>query len=145
MAEINPLSFGSTVDTLSNAMTGASMEHEAIANNIANSQTPGYQRQTVSFRDALAAAVGGTPVDPDTMGMQVDNDRQFALGDASAPIPFSPATQQDDSTQMRMDGSNVDIDQETAMLSENSGYGQTMSQLLGAQYTRLRDVITEQP
>jgi len=51
----------------------------------------------------------------------------------------------DETDQMRPDGSNVDVDQEMAQLSQNSGYSQTMSQLLQVQFMRLRQAITEQP
>jgi flagellar basal body rod protein FlgB len=44
---------------------------------------------------------------------------------------------------MRVDGSNVDIDQEMAKLSMNSAYSQTMSTLLSQQYTRIREAISE--
>ena len=44
---------------------------------------------------------------------------------------------------MRVDRSNVDVDQEMARLSENAGYSQTMSQLLQEQYKFLREAITE--
>ena len=45
--------------------------------------------------------------------------------------------------QMRVDGSNVDVDQEMAKLSLNSAYAQTMGQLLQNQYSRLRQAIQE--
>jgi flagellar basal body rod protein FlgB len=48
-----------------------------------------------------------------------------------------------DDQQMRVDGSNVDIDQEMAKLSLNSAYSQTMGQLLAVQYTRVRQAIQE--
>ena len=143
MSDISALSFGQTVNTLGNAISGADQEQAAIAENIANVNTPGYRRQSVSFKDALAAAEG----DPtgDDLGMKTDSDRQFALGAQSTPQPFDPQTQVDTTDKMRDDGSNVDVDQETAKLSENSGYSQTMSQLLQVQFMRLREAVTEQP
>lgn len=143
MNDITAISFGQTVDTLGNAITGADLEQRAIAENIANVNTPGYRRQSVSFKDALAAAQG----DPagDSLGMKTDSDRQFALGAQGAGQPFDPQTQVDTTDKMRVDGSNVDVDQESAMLAQNSGYSQTMSQLLAVQFTRLREAITEQP
>jgi flagellar basal body rod protein FlgB len=77
--------------------------------------------------------------------METDDDRQFAIGDATASVPFDPQPIVDDTTQMRADGSNVDIDQQMAMLSENSNYQQTMSQLAQEQYKFLREAATEQP
>lgn len=141
MSDINAIGFGSTVDTLGNAIAGADMEHAAIANNIANVNTPNYRRQSVSFKDALAAAEGDA-TDTGSLAMQTSDDRQF--GSATAPgQPFAPQMQVDDTDQMRVDGSNVDVDQEMARLSQNSGYSQTMSQLLQVQFMRLREAITE--
>lgn len=143
MSDISPLGFGSTVDMLSNAISGAGAEQSAIAQNIANVNTPNYRRQTVSFKDALSAAAGegGTG---DELAMNTDSERQFAIG-GPASQPFAPQMQVDDTDQMRVDGSNVDVDQEMAQLSQNSGYSQTMSQLLQVQFMRLREAITEQP
>jgi flagellar basal-body rod protein FlgB len=42
---------------LSSALDGLSMRQRAIANNIANVNTPGYTAQRVSFEDALAESV----------------------------------------------------------------------------------------
>ena len=145
MADISPLSFGTTVDMLANAMRGAGANQDQIANNIANVNTPGFKRSTVSFKDALAQAAGSTPTGSDTLPMATNSDRQFALGDAQAPVPFDPQAQTDTATQMRADGSNVDIDQEMAQLSQNSAYSQTMSQLLSTQFGMYRTAITEEP
>jgi flagellar basal-body rod protein FlgB len=141
MSDLGGINFGNTVDTLRNAISGADLEHKAIAENIANVNTPNNRRQTVSFKDALAAAAGDSP-DSDDLAMATDSDRQFGL--SSASVPFDPQMQVDETDQMRVDGSNVDIDQETAELSENSGYSQTMSQLLQVQFMRLREAATEQ-
>ena len=143
MSDINALGLGSTVDMLTNALSGADLQHAAIAQNIANVNTPNYRRQTVSFKEALAAA-GGEPIAGDDMALKIDSDRQFG-GTAGVSQPFDPQMQVDDTDQMRVDGSNVDVDQEMAQLSQNSGYSQTMSQLLQVQFMRLREAITEQP
>jgi flagellar basal-body rod protein FlgB len=139
MSDISAVGFGRTVDMLSDAVSGASLQQTAIAENIANVNTPGYERKSVSFKDALAAADGAGS--GDELAMIADSDRQFGAGGAQA---FDPQTQVDDTTQMRADGSNVDVDQEMAQLSSNSGYSQTMSQLLQVQFMRLREAITEQ-
>lgn len=143
MSDINAVGFGTTVDMLANAISGANAEQSAIAQNIANVNTPGYHKQTVSFKDQLAAAAG-EPVGDGSLAMIADSDRQFGVN-ADTPQTFAPQMQVDDTDQMRVDGSNVDVDQEMAHLSENSGYSQTMSQLLQVQFMRLREAITEQP
>ena len=144
MDGISGLSFGQTVDVLGNAVKGADLEQDQIANNLANVNTPNYRRSTTSFKDALQASLG-TPESPDSLALNTNDDRQFSLDAAQPPMPFDPQAKVDDTVQMRMDKSNVDIDQESARLSQNSSYEQTMSQLLMAQYKRLREAIQEQP
>ena len=60
-----------------------------------------------------------------------------------APDSFAVTTTVDNTRRMRVDGSNVDVDQEMAKLSLNSAYAQTMGQLLQTQYSRLRQAIQE--
>jgi flagellar basal-body rod protein FlgB len=140
------ISFSPTVDMLKNAMKGAGETHAAIANNIANVSTPGFQRSDVSFQEALAAAMPSdqAPSDSDELQMVTTNDRMIGTGPSLVPQPFEVTTTVDHATQMRVDGSNVDIDQEMAKLSINSSYQQTMGQLLQTQYTRIRQAIEEQ-
>jgi len=136
------ISFGTTIDMLKDAVKGASATHSAIANNIANAETPNFKRSDVSFKEALAAELPRTD-DPDALALVTDDPKQISTGPDFAAEPFSITTTVDDVSQMRNDGSNVDIDQEMAKLSLNSSYGQTMHQLLGAQYSRVREAIQE--
>lgn len=144
MADISPISFGQTTDLLGDAISGASLENRQIANNIANVNTPNYRRSTTNFKEALRATLG-RPAPEGELQLKTDSARQFEIGGAEAPAPFDPRVTVDGSTQMRVDGSNVDIDQESALLSKNAGYEQTMAELLSEQYKFLRESITEQP
>ena len=137
------ISFGLTADVLKNAMKGSSDAHLTIANNIANVNTPGFKRSDTTFKEALARmeAYDG---DPDELALVTDNDRQIPIGGPEPPEPFAITNTVDETDQMRPDGSNVDIDQEMAKLSINSGYGQTLGALLSQQYMRVRTAIEEQ-
>ncbi|MEO6913333.1 MAG: flagellar basal body rod protein FlgB [Candidatus Baltobacteraceae bacterium] len=141
MSDIQALNFGSTVGVLSDAMSGAGTEQTVLANNIANANTPNFRRSDVSFKEALAATQA-TPPDPTELTLATDSDRQMSINGAQAPQPFDAQPQVDQTTQMRADKSNVDVDQEMAQLSINSGYSQTMSQLLQVQFMRMREVIS---
>jgi flagellar basal-body rod protein FlgB len=137
------ISFGQTVGMLKNAMDGAGTAHAVIANNIANVNTPNFRRSDVSFKDALRAT-DAAAADPDDFELTTASDRHLgADGTAAGPEAFSVTTTVDNGTQMRVDGSNVDVDQEMAKLSLNSAYGQTMGQLLQNQYSRMRQAIQE--
>jgi len=144
MADFGILPLGEATTLMGEAIKGAKMEHDQIANNIANVNTPNFRTSSVDFRSALQASLG-VPEDPDQLAMTTDDDRQFAIGDAAPPVPYDPQPVVDTTTQMRVDQSNVDIDQQMAELSENTGYQQTVSQLLQEQYKLFREAATEQP
>lgn len=139
------LSFGTTADLLKNALDGASLNQTVIANNIANVNTPNYRRETVSFKEALAASLGAPP-DPDELGLAVDNPRHIRVADGVEPTPYhTPPIHVDEAIEMRADHSNVDVDQEMAELAQNTGYQQAMAQLLKVQYSQLGQLFRENP
>ena len=137
------IDFGQTIDMLKNAMGGAATAHSAIANNIANVNTPNFHRTDVSFKEALARSEA-TDGDPDVLAVMTNDPRQIAVGGPSAGEPFAVTTTVDDTQMMRVDGSNVDVDAEMAKLSLNSGYAQTMAQLVTNSFTRIKQVVMEQ-
>jgi len=136
------LSFGDTVTMLKDAGKGARETHDAIANNIANINTPGFKRTDVNFREALAAELPRY-TDSDDLALVTDDDKQFQAGPDFQAKPFEITTQLDDTQAIRVDGSNVDLDQEMAKLSINSSYSQTIHTLLSTQYSRIREAIQE--
>ena len=141
---MSDISFGSTVGMLKNAMDGAATTHSVVANNIANVNTPNFHRSDVSFKEALARTEA-TDGDPNELAMATNDARQIAIGGHEDAQPFAGvSTTVDDEQQMRVDGSNVDIDQEMAKLSLNSSYGQTMSQMLSNQYSRFHKIMMDQ-
>jgi flagellar basal-body rod protein FlgB len=140
---MSDISFGQTVGMLKNAMDGASSAHSVLANNIANLNTPNFRRSDVSFKEALAATDPSAATAPDELPLVMTNARDIPGNGVQPGQPFAITTSVDDTTQMRIDGSNVDVDQEMAKLSLNSGYAQTMAQLLTNQYTLVRKAISE--
>jgi flagellar basal-body rod protein FlgB len=138
----DPISFGSTIAMLKDAGSGAREAHDAMANNIANVNTPGFKRTDVTFRESLAAELPRYD-DSSELALVTDDPKQFQAGPDFEARPFSTTSTLDDTQQMRVDGSNVDIDQEMAKLSMNSAYSQTMNTLLGQQYSRIREAIAE--
>ena len=139
---MSDISFGSTVAMLKDAGFGSGEAHAAMANNIANINTPNFKRTDVTFKEALAEELPRYD-DSSDLALVTDNDRQIQAGPGFEAKPFSVSHDLDDSQQMRVDGSNVDLDQEMAKLSINSSYGQTMHMLLSQQYMRVREAIQE--
>ncbi len=81
---------------LESAMRGSMLRQSLLTNNLANVDTPGYQRQDVNFQATLAGAMqSGQPLDQ---------------------VSFQPYTQPGAVT---ADGNGVNPEQESANLSEN--------------------------
>jgi flagellar basal-body rod protein FlgB len=108
----------STQQLLEAAMRGSWLRQTALTNNIANADTPGYQRQDVNFESALQQAVGaGTPVD--AMQFQIE------------PQPTAAGP----------NGPSVSVDQEAAQLAENGLDYQALTQVVGARNGIMRSAI----
>ena len=130
-----------TTSVLTQAMAGYSARNTAIANNIANADTPGYKRVDVSFESALADAVDA---DRERLRMDVGSSISGIDGfeltrrvDEVAPNVMST-----DTTTMRVDGSNVDPDDEMARLSANQLASSTVVSLLDKRFQQFRTAIT---
>jgi flagellar basal-body rod protein FlgB len=96
--------FDTTQLALERAIEGAGKRHEALAANLANANTPGYQRVDVDFHGALAAAMTGGEDDANT---------------ALQGLSFAP-TKDASAGATRADGSTVDVDAESAKLAANA-------------------------
>jgi flagellar basal-body rod protein FlgB len=99
----SPVLFDTTQLALERAIEGASLRQTALANNLANANTPGYQRVDVDFHTALGRALesgAGTRAALDRTGFSAQAD-----GSAGA---------------VRADGGTVDADAEAAKLAANA-------------------------
>lgn len=84
------------------ALKASELRNEAISENIANVNTPGYKRKYVSFEAELSSAM---------------QDGKFKVPDADKMVI---KILEDDKTSYRIDGNNVDIDVEMAELAKNT-------------------------
>jgi flagellar basal-body rod protein FlgB len=98
--------FDTTQIALQRAISGASMRNEALASNLANANTPGYQRVDVDFHAALASALGSS-TDGSSAQSTLDSLSFTPQADLSAGAT-------------RADGSTVDVEAESAKLSANA-------------------------
>jgi flagellar basal-body rod protein FlgB len=111
---------------LEKALDGTWTRNEAIAQNIANADTPGYKRKTVAFEEYLKDAMDGSTID----NSSVDN-VEIKVG-------------QDNSTlSTRSDGNNVDIESEMASMAKNTIEYETLVQSISSSYKRLASAIKE--
>ena len=90
--------YDNTQLALDRAISGASLRQEVLSNNLANAETPGFQRSDVDFHSTLAQAM--------------------KTGDAASIESASFSPQVDNQT-LRADGNGVDIDVESANMAKN--------------------------
>jgi flagellar basal-body rod protein FlgB len=113
--------FDTTQLALERAIEGAGKRHQALAANLANANTPGYQRVDLDFHGALAAAIEG------------GSESVAGLAFSAAPDPAAGA--------VRADGSTVDVDVESAKLAANALEHQAAVQVAHARIGILKAAI----
>ena len=127
----------SNFNYLGRGLAAANLRQEVISNNIANVNTPNFKKSDVVFEELLAKEIGMD--DSGRLPLVRTHDRHQPvgmIGGAKASI------QEDDTTTMRVDNNNVDIDIEMASLAKNQLYYNAMATELGGYVNKLKNVIT---
>jgi flagellar basal-body rod protein FlgB len=107
-----------TQQLLEAAMRGSWLRETALTNNIANADTPNYQRQEVDFESTLQTALDGGQSLP-----EVEFQAQTVPGEAGP------------------NGAGVSIDQESARLSENGLDYQALTDVVSTRNGIVRSAI----
>ena len=119
------------INVLDRAADAAWQRNEAISNNIANVDTPGYKRQDVAFESVLQQALG--------------NNRYESIDDKVANVDLSRlrgrAYLDYANYSYRLDGNNVDIENENVMLAENQLKYQGLISSINQEFTNLKTVM----
>lgn len=114
--------FTPQIEQLPDLMDAAALRHRVISQNLANVNTPGYQRMDVEFEAALAEA-----------NIKQSGNKEIAK--------IKPQIVEDNSASMRADGNNVDVDRELGQLNKNALMFQMYSQLMRSQFDAMRRAI----
>lgn len=118
------------VNVLDKAADASWLKNEAISNNIANVDTPGYNRQDVNFEDALKDALQKSSyVSLDDKINNLDMSRL----DVGIYTEYS-------SYSYRLDENNVDIDTENVELARNQLVYQGLTDSITEELSRLKSV-----
>lgn len=119
------------INVLDRAADAAWQRNEAISNNIANVDTTGYKRQDVAFESVLQQALG--------------NNRYESMDDKVANVDLSRlrgrAYLDYANYSYRLDGNNVDIENENVMLAENQLKYQGLISSINQEFTNLKTVM----
>ncbi len=121
------------------ALTGLSRRHEATSANIANIDTPGYQRREVQFESALRQTLRSQLDGPDDPRILTRTHAGHVAAGGSAGAQRGSVPR--DLISSRNDGNNVSIDEEMLILADTQIRFQALTQTLGRRLTTLRSVI----
>ncbi|MDR3600686.1 MAG: flagellar basal body rod protein FlgB [Desulfosporosinus sp.] len=122
------------LNVLQKGLEASSMRQQVLSNNIANIDTPNFKRSDVDFQTVLGAALGDQS---STLAMKLTVPQHISgLTDGS-----SSGIVTDQSTSMRNDGNNVDVDSEMSKVAENGLYYNSLTTAISLQLSLLRMVI----
>lgn len=122
-----------TTKVLEAALDGLASRQQIVGHNIANAETPGYQALAVTFDRQLREAMG--------------QESKFKMAQTHTGHLASPATREQgpnvtprQTSSMRLDGNNVDIDLEMSQLAETSIQYQSLTQLVSRKLALLKAI-----
>jgi flagellar basal-body rod protein FlgB len=143
--EVNTMLDTPIMSLLETSLDYSSTQQSALAANIANLNTPGYERKEASFASVLAQASGGDQNSAAPLPALTDSSGQinFNTGfDGNTTPDGEVPVVTDTSAPMRVDGNNIDVDSEMSRLAENQIYYQAVSQFMSGQFSGLKYVIS---
>ncbi|WP_018392341.1 flagellar basal body rod protein FlgB [Bacillus sp. 37MA] len=121
--------FSNSITSLEHGLNYASLQQKAIANNIANVDTPNYKSQEVSFKQILEKK-------SDSLQANRTNERHFTLSSTSDGTIIAKRN-----LSYNESGNNVDIDQEMSDLATNQIYYNALTDRLSSKFSSLSNVI----
>lgn len=123
------------INLLQKALSASSLRQQAISNNIANAETPGYKAKQVVFEDILKQHLSNQT---NFVGNRTDA-RHVVIGNASE-VPNAYSVENTE-TFMQNNQNNVDIEEEMTRLGKNSLWYYTLTQQLNSEFQQLSIAI----
>ncbi len=130
-----------TLAVLANGLDALSARQTAIAQNIANVETPNYKAVDVAFERALRQALEETR--RRSQGIPGERAGQMFQEEATRLVSVRPVAFRRVQTALRRDGNNVDIEAEMAYLAETALRFRALSTLASKKLAMLRLVAQE--
>jgi flagellar basal-body rod protein FlgB len=130
-----------TEQILQAALSGLAARQRSISDNVANVDTPGFKASRVEFEQALKAAMGAGEGRPRVLMLTpVENGLPVTTDD---PMKSPAQAFISSETSRRMDGNNVDIDQEMVKLAETNLTYNALAQLTSSRLQLLRTIVND--
>ena len=119
------------VRILDKAADASWLRNEAISNNISNVDTPGYKRQDVAFESVLEKALGHNRYQSTDSKVAAAKTKNLSVRTFTDYANYS----------YRLDGNNVDIENENVMLAENQIKYQGLITSINQEFANLQAVM----
>lgn len=119
------------VRILDKAADASWLRNEAISNNISNVDTPGYKRQDVAFESVLQKALGNNRYQSTDSKVAEAKTKNLSVRTFTDYSSYS----------YRLDGNNVDIENENVMLAENQLKYQGLLTSIQQEFANLQTVM----
>jgi len=114
---------------LTKVLDGTAVRQRTLTTNIANAETPGYQRRDVDFTTRLTEITSRVHDDPRQIVRDIEGVAVETSEDANAP--------------RKIDGNSVNIEHEMVELARNSLEYETSARLLSMKLSGLKNAIRE--
>lgn len=124
------------INLLEKSLDVAWLRNETIAQNIANADTPNYKSKHVEFETMFRQALE----DGNTVPTKTTRSGHFVIT-PSDPLKVDASVVSETHHTMRMDGNNVDIDQEMVEMAENTIQYNTLIQKTSKEFSLLKLAI----
>ena len=121
------------------ALDGLAKRQEAIGANVANIDTPGYQRRSVDFEQTLATEIGRAAGHTPLAQTDARHIARGGTGGSGGGIPGGGPTR--NVVSERNDANSVNVDEEMTLLAETQIRYQALTQSIGTRLSTLRTVI----
>lgn len=116
---------------LDKAADASWLRSQAISNNIANADTPGYKRQDVAFESVLKKALGHNRYKATDFKVADARNKDMSVRTFTDYEGFS----------YRLDGNNVDVENENVMMAENQLKYQGLITSISQEFSNLQTVM----
>ena len=123
-----------TFTLLEKGLEASKLREQVTAHNIANNDTPDFKRSYVEFEQYLAAALNEEQSEFEMKRTR----RGHSLPEETDLDGVTPMVIKDNSTTLRMDGNNVDIEHEKVEQAKNQIHYNTLVEQLNSELRRLR-------
>lgn len=119
------------VRVLDKAADASWLRQQAISNNIANVDTPGYKRQDVAFESVLGKALGHNRYKSMDAKVSDAKKKNLSVRTFTDYANYS----------YRLDGNNVDIENENVMMAENQLKYQGLLSSIQQEFSNIHAVL----